>query len=382
MRIGDESARELEASLIQHVRTHVGASRSELARRMELSPSTVGQYVDRLVSRGLLQEGQKFHPASGRPATRLNLNPSAGHFVGVDFEARQIWVTVVDFAQTCLAKMKAPIVLSDTAEDVIAKIVQLISRAMEGQGPLLGIGVGAPGVVDVSRGVGLHYQFISGWKDVPLQQRLSDIFAVPVALENNIRAMALAEALFGQGRGVQDFICLGIRSGIAAGVFVDGHLHSGPNNLAGEIGSWPCDRGATLEQLASFSALAEVLEEAVRTGEPTSLKLRRNSVQVEDVLEALRQGDHLVLDVFWRAGQVVGKVVAQMNLLLNPSQIIITGPLAGFESQFIAAIRETVEPLVQPMHSSMPLVVGSQLGEFAGALGGAALAVRRWSPTR
>lgn len=382
MRIGDESTRKLEASLIRHVRAHTGVTRVELARRMELSPSTVGQYVDRLVTRGLLMEGQKSTTSAGRPATRLDLNPAAGHFVGVDFEARHIWVSVVDFAQKFLTRTKTSILASDSADDVISKIQSSISATTDGLGSMLGIGVGTPGAVDTLRGIGLHYQFIHGWNDIPLQQRLADYFAVPVALENNIRVMAMAEELFGQGRGINDFVCFGIRSGIAAGVFVDGQLHSGPHNLAGEIGSWPCDRGATLEQLASLSSLTEVLEEAVRAGETTCLTLRRNCVQVDDVIEAIRQGDRLVLDVVWRAGQVVGKVVAQINLLLNPRRIIITGPLAEFESEFISAIRETLKPLAQPPHSTMPLIAGSQLGEFGGALGGAALAARRWAPAK
>jgi glucokinase len=382
VRIGEESARDLESSLVRQVRTLDGVSRVELARRLELAPSTVGNYVDRLIDRGFLREGRKAAQSVGRPATVLALNPAAGHFAGVDFEARQIWVTIVDFAQQPLCRMKTPIRVSETATEVVARIEDLIATALDGLGPLLGIGVGVPGAVDTHRGVGLHYQFIEGWTNVPLRQKLTDRFAVPVHLENNIRVMALAEELFGQGRGVRNFVCLGIRSGIAAGVVMDGRLHCGPHNLAGEIGSWPCDRGASLEQLASFTALAEVLEQAIRSGESTSLPLRRNRVQADDVLQAARQGDELVLEVLWRAGQVVGQVAAQLNLLLNPERIIIGGPLAEFESEFVRAVRETIKPLAGPPHARMPIVTGSELGEFAGALGGAALAVGQWAPVK
>lgn len=382
MRIGNESARDLQSSLVRQLRIVRNISRIELSRRLDLAPSTVGQYVDRLIDGGFLREGRKAIQPAGRPPTVLELNPSAGHFVGIDFEGRQLWVVVVDFAQQPLGYRKTPIRTSDTAERVISKIENAVVASSKGHGPLLGIGVGVPGVVDTRRGLGLHYQFLRGWRDIPLRQRLADRFGVPVHLENNIRAMALAEELFGQGRGVDDFVCLGIRSGIAAGVVIDGRLHSGPRNLAGEIGGWPCERGATLEQLASLSALTGMLADAIRAGKPTALRLKRNRVPLEDVLRTARDGDRLVLEALRRAGEIVGKVIAQLNLLLNPSRIIIAGPLAEFEAEFIQPIRETLEPLAPPPHAMLPVVSGSELGEFAGALGGAALAVRRWAPTR
>lgn len=382
MKIGDERVRELESSLVRQMRTADGISRIELAKRLELAPSTVGQYVDRLIEGGFLREGRKAIQPVGRPPTVLELNPSAGHFVGVDFEARQLWVSVVDFAQEPLSYRKTEIRASDTADRVIEKIISAIAAASEDRGPLLGIGVGVPGAIDTRRGIGLHYRFIRGWKDVPVRQRLADRFAVPVHLENNIRAIALAEELFGRGRGLRDFVCIGIRSGIAAGVVIDGQLYTGPGNLAGEIGSWPCDGGSLLEQSVSVSALVEMLESDVRAGESTVLKLKRNRVLLEDVIEAARRSDRLVLDVLRRMGQTLGKVIAQLNLLLNPERVIIAGPLAEFDREFIQMIRETIEPLVVPPHAALPEIAGSALGEFAGALGGAALAARHWSPVR
>jgi glucokinase len=382
VKIGDEAVRALESSLVRQMRIGDSVSRSELAKRMELAPSTVGQYVDRLIDSGFLREGRKVVLPAGRPPTVLELNPAAGQFVGVDFEARQLWVTVVDFAQQPLGESKVPIRSSDTADHVLAKIEHAIAEALSRRGPLLGIGVGVPGAVDPQRGIGVHYEFIRGWNDVPLRQRLTERFRVPVHLENNIRAMALAEELFGHGRGVSDFVCVGIRSGIGAGIVVDGRLHTGPSHLAGEIGGWPCGRGSTLEQRASISSLIATLETAARKGQATSLELRRDRLMLDDVLRVARNGDALVLRALRRMGQTIGEVFAQLNLLLNPQRIIIGGPLASFEAEFVQVVRETVEPSAASRHATMPVIVGSQLGEFAGALGGAALAARHWSPAK
>src|SRR5262245_33931944 len=84
------TAEAVETALIQRVRTTEGVSRIELARAMGLAPSTIGQYVDRLIGEGILREGRKSQSSAGRPPTILELNPRLGQFVGVDIEARQV----------------------------------------------------------------------------------------------------------------------------------------------------------------------------------------------------------------------------------------------------------------------------------------------------
>lgn len=382
MKISSQAARGFEAALIHQLRIKKNVSRAELARSMETAPSTIGQYVDRLIVDGFLKEGRKAVLPSGRWPTVLELNPRVGRFVGIDFEARQLMATAVDFAQQPLQHFQTSILASDSVDQVIDKIAQAVLEVSRQGEPLLGVGIGVPGVVDAENGIALHYQFLRGWTDVPLAARLVERLGVPVFLENNIRAMALAEQLFGLGRGVDNFICVGIRSGIGAGVVVDGVLHRGGGNVAGEIGGWPCGHGRTLEEVASLSALNEQLVDAIRNGESSSLTVKRNRIAVEDLVVAAQSGDALVVDAIWQAGQVVGRVVAQMNLLLNPEKVILAGPLGQLEQPFVQSVREAIEPYSRRPHSIAPLVIGSELGLYGGALGGAALVAHRWEPQR
>src|SRR6185369_12092708 len=103
-----------------------------------------------------------------------------GQFVGVDFEARQVSATAVDFSQEALHRGREKILASDSAETAIEKITRAISN-VAGQGRrLLGIGVGVPGTVDNQRGIAVHYEFIRGWRNIPLADRLAQEFGVPV----------------------------------------------------------------------------------------------------------------------------------------------------------------------------------------------------------
>src|SRR5262245_44952780 len=112
----------VESALIQRVRLAKGVSRIELAREFGLAPSTIGQYVDRLIGDGILREGRKTQSSAGRPPTILEVNPRLGQFVGVDIEARQVSVTAIDFSQESLDRRCESLQSADSAESVVEKI--------------------------------------------------------------------------------------------------------------------------------------------------------------------------------------------------------------------------------------------------------------------
>ena len=388
VRTKQRATAEAEAELIRVVRQQQAVSRVELARRLGVAPSTVGLYVDRFVSEGILLEGAKVAAGAGRPRTILELNPDAGHFIGVDFEASQIAIVAVDFSQQVQQREEIRILASDSAPQVVEKIEQGID-AIDLPHPLLGIGIGVPGVVDHELGIATHYHHIPRWQNVPLVEHFTELYDVPVYLENNIRAMALAEQWFGSAIGVRDFVCLGIRSGIGAGVVIDGRLHTGQDGLAGEIGNWPCFEPGDasgelipLERIASVRAILDRLTTQISAGAKSTLMLKRNKVVLEDMLAAAQQGDALVVEVLRLAAEAVGRVIAPVSLLLNPQQVIVAGPLAQLTDAFLAPLREVVEPLSSTRHAKAPRIVASQFGTHGGALGAAALAVHRWQPSR
>jgi glucokinase len=105
-------------------------------------------------------------------------------------------------------------------------------------------------------------------------------------------------------------------------------------------------------------------------------------VAIEDVLRAAGDGDPLVTKVLRQAAEYLGRTICQINLLLNPEQIIIAGPLAELEDGFLKPIRNVVEGLTPQLHGLVPRIEASQIGEFGGALGAAALAVHNWTPAR
>lgn len=369
-------------AVVQQIRRRRSLSRIDLARELEIAPSTVGIHVDRLVGEGYLTEGRRVRAGSGRPPTAIELNAEAGQFIGVDLDAREIYAVSVDFAQVVSRQHVQPLRASAKASDVVGRIADVVEQVRDPAKSLLGIGLALPGTVDAERGIGLHYEFIRGWRNVDVASELRNRFDTQVLAENNIRAMALAEQWFGQGSPFQSFVCIGIRSGIGCGIVVDGELFRGANGFAGEIGGWPIDSSSrerrTLEQVASLRAIQETLKQSILAGRRTSLKLSRRILQVPELLAAVTSGDHLACTAVRQAAETLGTVIAQMSIALNPEGILICGPLAVLEGNFLSTIRSMVEASLPKDHSRLPTILGSQLGESTGALGAAALAAHAW----
>ena len=381
-----------QADLLLRVRARDGLSRVDLARCLNLAPSTVGIYVEHLVEDGYLFEGKSAERDFGRPPTILALNPQAGRFIGVDFEARNIMAVAVDFSQGPLKEVHDTIAVAEPVESILRKIEHAIETVGTGDDrKVLGIGVGVPGVIDPTKGLALSYKHIKGWEKVPLVSRLTERFGVPVFVENTIRTMALAELWFGQGRGLRNFICLGVRSGLGAGIIIDGQVYHGADNRAGEIGDWPCvTDGADgpggspplqsytrLEDIASFKVVQSRMAAAARTG-PDSSAAPRIDLPVEALVQAARAGDKIVLGFLDQVAHAFGLALNQLNCAFNPQKIILAGAFTVFGEGFLRRLQYWLNTFAPP--SDAPLVVNTQLGPFNGAIGAAALAVHEWKP--
>lgn len=402
MRRAPHHTADLESNILNRVRASAGVSRVELARHLGLAPSTAGIYVERLIAEGYLEESDKIERDTGRPPTLLRLNPERGEFVGVDFEARNIMAVAVDFSDKPLRNAHLRIAESDSVEQIARKIEQAVKKVMpEDESRLLAIGVGVPGLVDSENGIAVHYEYIANWSNVPLAASLGKKFGVPVFLENTTRTMALAELWFGQGLGVSDFLCIGIRSGIAAGMILDGRLYCGARHAAGEIGRWRCpvvggkaaawfnaesdqasSFGPELQEVASVRAIQRAIARALDSGVKSLLRTSANPVPVEDLLRAVQQRDPLALLVVNEVARCLGWAISQLLLANDPVKIMIAGPLTMLGEHLLRPLRAVTDSLTPVETRRNTEIVHSTMGEFIGALGAAALAVNDWKPAR
>jgi N-acetylglucosamine repressor len=399
MRLSNDQMASMESEILKQVRSFPGVSRIGLARELQIAPSTVGNYVGRLITEGFLVESEMTESETGRPPTALRLDPDGGQFIGVDFEARNIMAMSVDFSDRPLKHAHRNIQESDSVTQIIGKIEEAITEVLpEDQSHLLAIGVGVPGLVDPDKGIAVHYKYINHWKNVSLAEPLAKRFGVPVYLENTVRSMTLAEMWFGQGRGAKDWICLGIRSGIGAGIVAGGQLQRGANYRAGEIGRWRCPHPhrararffadgnplaeTELQEVASVRALLKALELARKQTKKSVLSAQTQPLIFADVVRAAQQRDTLTTQVIEVAAEMLGWAVSQLVLALNPDRVILAGPLTLLGDTLLNPLRSHAEKILVASSAEVPAILNSTMGEYIGALGAAALAVHEWKPTR
>jgi len=399
MKLSIEQMANVDSEILKRVRACPGVSRIELARELQIAPSTVGNYVGRLITEGFLVESEKMGNEGGRPPTALRLDPDGGQFIGVDFEARNIMAMAVDFSDRPLKHAHRSILETDSVAQIIAKLEEAIVEVLpENPSRLLAIGVGVPGLVDPNQGIAIHYKYINNWRNVPLAGPLAERFGVPVYLENTIRSMTLAELWFGQGRGGKDWLCVGIRSGIGAGIVAGGQLQRGADYRAGEIGRWRCPQSSQavarfftsgdtpteteLQEISSVRAVVKALERARKETKKSVLSAHPQPLVFADVVRAAQQRDALTTQVIGVAAEMLGWAVAQLVLALNPDRVILAGPLTLLGDTLLDPLRKRAEKILVASGAEIPAILNSTMGEYSGALGAAALAVHEWKPSR
>lgn len=379
---------ELEGRLVQEIRYGRATSRLEIAMRNKLAPSTVGIYVDRLLESGHLhEEAEGGIRQPGRPAQKLSLRGDAGCFVGAEFEARNIHAVCVDFAGKVLRRTQRKIERGANAQAVMAGLQAAIDDTVgQSYRNLLGVGVGVPGLVDPEKGVARHYRFIEGWEDVAISQRLRERFKVPICLDNNARAAAKGIMLFEPGLRLENFICVLVRSGVGAGIVVNGALHRGANNLAGEVGRISLPSGeadtmpGTLEDAASLNAILRFVREHAAKFPSSPLAAGASDATITEILEAAKTGDELARQSLRRAIRNLGWLAHLFALIENPQAIVISSPLNALGDWLRLELQASLAAHLSPPHIERPAVVLSNLGAEAGALGAASLAIDAWRP--
>ncbi|QCT03709.1 Glucokinase [Paenibacillus algicola] len=263
--------------------------------------------------------------------------------------------------------------------DYVKRLNQEIWSLLEQQKPytLAGIGAGVPGHLHAETGTVLRAPNL-GWYDVKLGSLLEEHWRVPVAIDNDVRMYAWGEYAAGAARGCQNFICVTLGTGLAAGVVMNGGLIRGAHGYAGEIGhdpvegnDLPCKCGKTgcLETMASATGIARLAEAAMKRGQRSILQDQAAAISAKDVCIAAEQGDALALEVFENIGSVLGRKLATMTYLLDPELIVVGGGAANAGEMLLAPIRRTLHSLYPKAHQ--PDVVQGQLGDSAGLYGAA-----------
>ena len=201
--------------LLRDLWRHAPLSKSMLAQRNGLTKATVSSICSDLAAQGLIRNAGQDRTRLGRPGDLIELNPLARCAIGVEISTNYVAAVLTDLNGQPLWQCSAPIDIGSPQEVVLAQAEGLISEAIDQARaraiPLLGIGVGVPGVVNHRVNAPTL-----GWKEVPLKQILEQRFSVPVIVDNKARAAAMVEALHGSARDATSFVYVSVGTATSA----------------------------------------------------------------------------------------------------------------------------------------------------------------------
>lgn len=394
LRTGDRQLiKELNIALVMNViLQHSPISRVEIAERTTLGRSTVTGIIGRLLSRGLVEEIGSAESASGRKPVLLTFNRRSLYAIGIKIAPRSATVALVDLQAEVLQAEEVALNPTHGVEEVAHILKRLIgeitARTGISQEKLLGVGIAMPGVIDPTTGTAITSYFL-GWADLPVRDLLEQEFDLPVYVDNDANAMALAEALYGAGRGAQDVLGVTLGVGIGAGIVLGGHIHHGQHFNAGELGhtcvvrggpACACGRSGCLEAVAADAAIVRrARAEAAAGRTPLLLSLARGHSELisrELVADAAKAGEKACQEVLAESGRWLGIALGNVMTFLNPSRIVVGGEaILQAGDLILGPLKETMREVVYPTPAGPLPVVQAGLGRHAWVQGAAALVV-------
>ncbi len=315
--------------------------------------------------------------------------------IGVDVGGTKVAAGAVNSTGEITFQTRTPMVANDATAGLAAVIsaINSVKNGISGAGgELAGIGICAPGPLDPRSGVVINPPNLPGWRNFPLAAEVVKIFNLPVKVDNDGNAAALAEALWGAGRGFRNVFCATIGTGIGTGIVFDRHIYHGRTGSAAEGGHntidyrgprCNCGKLGCIEILASGPAIArrtsdKILKEGPGKAGRTSAILelaggKIDRITSEMVGKAYEAGDLLAKEVLQETAFYLTVWLGNIIDLLEPDVIIIGGGAGAMMSPFFGEIEQLLPRWTVNSHSQeIPLLL-AHYGKDAGIAGGAAL---------
>ncbi|WP_299994263.1 ROK family transcriptional regulator [uncultured Clostridium sp.] len=380
------------SAVLRVIRDNGSLSRAEIAKLTGLTPASVTNITKILIEDKFLIESKIGESSGGRPPIILELNPDARYVIGIG-----IGVGVIDVVITnLLAKIisKKSMIIGDERYDynlVFAELVNLINEVIElsniERKNILGAGVALHGIVNAKSGESIHSLYY-GWKNINIKKRLEDELQLAIYVDNDVRAMALGESLFGATKDISNFVTLNISNGIGAGIIINNTPYYGVDFSAGEIGhiaveldgdKCNCGNYGCLETVASNNNITKKAIKLIKQGVSSSLIKdidNINNLTIEDICNAAKNGDEMSITVLKEAARYIGIAITNLINILNPTAIVVVGEIFENTTYAIDTLSEIVKNRGFKLSSENVRIIRSLLGRDASVIGAATLVIQ------
>ena len=364
--------------VLNYVREKEPISRAEISHETALQRSTVSLIVDELKTRGLIYEVEG-ESTGGRPPTLLRLRAGACMAIGIDVATTHTTMAVADLVGRVVDKETF-----DTDPDMtttLRKIVSVVQRFVKTHTNIEGIGVCVPGLVDPDTETVIFIPHFK-WRNWPLASELNRITGLPVTVDNDANAAALAELWMGRPeiRDVRDFILVLVEEGLGTGIIFDGQVYQGVAGGAGEFGHMTIGKGAPVACAAGSEECWEAF--ASERAALARYKLRRTDlagadISFRDLIENAFADDEDAKEALIETAHYLGLGISNLTKGLSPEAVILAGDIARAWPLISSELRRTLA--ASSICSGLPStpVFASTLGDHTRLMGALSLVLAR-----
>ena len=368
---GDDLRRLNTSAVMKHVFDHPGLSRSEIAARLGLSAASVTNITSSLLEAGLLCAMPSPSAGQGRPRVPLQVDSKSSLVMGIHLGPRTAGVVLMGLDGKERASVLVPhagLEAGETIELVVAAAEKLVAAHAVGH-LMLGTGIATGGIVDRRAGVIIDNPG-ANWQMVHVMDLLRGRLPAPVILDNNARAAAQSELLYGHGQQSDDFVLMVITADIGSVMVDAGRIRSGFSQTAGQIAHMrvsdeprPCTCGRT----GCFAAVASddaVVAEAKRRG-------IRGAGNIDLVIALAEAGNEEIIDLLEQRNRYVGRAASQLIDIHDPELLVVAGTPSETPAVFGALTGEVAKSAHMGLGAAGRVVLSSEhvfsLSLFAGS---------------
>ncbi|MEW1807514.1 ROK family transcriptional regulator [Pseudarthrobacter enclensis] len=368
-------------------RTSGGLSRVELAQIVGLSPQTISNISRRLLDQNLIVEAGKEGTGPGKPRTILRLNPGGMYALGVHLDPAVTTFVVLDLVGAVVRHSRIKTPGGNDPSAVIATIAAELAQLVEDSGVdrsrIAGLGVAAPGPIDLDNGTVVDPPLLPGWDRVELRDALARATGYSVLVDKDVTSAAVAETWAGGPSGAGSFIFMYMGTGIGCGIVLNDEVVRGTSGNAGEIGHIivdpdgpPCDCGQ--RGCVKSSAIPQVLvaqaEAAGILEGPAAGSAAEIQQSFSELCARAYAGDEGASAILDRSATLVARAASVVTNTLDVERVVFGGP---FWTCLAQRYLELVPPLLDANSDARLIhpieVVGTGVGEDVGAIGAASL---------
>ncbi|MDI9278672.1 ROK family transcriptional regulator [Pantoea sp. EABMAA-21] len=354
-----------------------GMSRTAIAENMKLSKAAISPLVKEMLNAGLLEESLAESSGQGRPSVLLKMRADSAYFLGASLLGEYVVLVLIDMHGLVLASTHMPLDPDPQQLTVTlaAAIPDLIAQKGISADQLIGLGVTLSGFVDENQAICVQSALL-GWKNVPLADMLKQQTGLDVSLENDAKALAVSEKIFGVAKKARNFTLISHGDGIGSAHFFQGQLHRGAHGGAGEIahctiepGGRPCRCGkrGCLDTLASLTAIRE------------SMRDKALESQTIAELEALAvKGNSAAIAILHQAGHALGLSIANIIQMNDPELIVIAHQPDAFDGLLKTVVMQSIDSHVLPSIMGKTPISSIVISEQSWARAAASVAAYRF----